>query len=418
MWRKGGSFAKLSGPDKPNAKHLWFYLLTGDTGTSLPGVLVVDREILVLKLGWSGKEKAFDKCVEEIARSKMAAFDFEGGMIFCPAALNYNRPQSPNVIVAWGKAFDMLPEGDLKGHVWQAIAELVEELAAKTEKGEAFPEAFRKAFPKAYGDSSEASGQGFLYSVSDSDSVTASDEPKATLESNPVQPGEYDKSPEFGPIWEIYPNGKGKQVAHRAWIKAIQEKRIVLATEEAAEEIPDEAITQTGLRMYLQERAVSDSQWLKDDGQFVPMLSTFLNQSLWTDRWKKGRQRTGEAPASRKPTTVQVERKLAVKGILTYCSLLLEADLPDEVVPMAKAHAKELREICDDAKLLKGPLLAAFYNFHDEFQERAYAAMTDEDRAKLDEGRHPQAKKETWRRKRMRDLFQFPDPLDVDPEDG
>jgi hypothetical protein len=421
MWRRGGSFQRLPGPATPNAQHLWFYLLTGDATSAVPGVTVVDRVVLAAKLGWTDHMPAFDACVLAIETQQMAAFDWDAGMVWCRAALKYNPPQSPNVLKSWGKAFDLLPECQLKDDVLEAVADLVDDLVAAAERrkpgaGKAFAEAFLEAFPKD------------PVSVSVSVSDTASAPKKPRRKPPKVEPGQYDKSPGFAEVWAAYPNGSGKKVAHKAWIKAVAESRIIDGTWSQPGDPGPEAITPEALLKLIEERARFDRQWLKDDGEFVPMLSTFLNQSRWTDGWKRPKRKVDQHVGShefaqaqyerdQQPTAEDKERKVAVKGILTYCTKLLELDLPAKLTPIAKRHAKEMRELTENADLKPSGMLGDFYDAHDEFIDAAFGALSQKQKAEVEAGRHPKTDKAAWRRKRMCELYDLPVALDVDPED-
>lgn len=275
MWRRGGSFRRLSGPKTPNAQHLWLYLLTGDATVSIPGVIPIERESLAARLGWKAG-KAFDRCVEEISVLAMAEFDWAAGLVWCPSAFSYNRPQSPNVVKSWGKAFDVLPECQLKTVIWEAIRDYCDEL------GEAFAKAFAEAFPEAY-------DEGSLFPVTDTD--TNRKKIKSTKASakeirDAVGATEYDAQPGFNDFWTVYPRKDGKQRALAAWKKARKERRVLHFTELGKKAAKYEQITIVNLIAHVETRAQLDRQWIKDDGEFIPHATTFLNQSRWMDEWK------------------------------------------------------------------------------------------------------------------------------------
>jgi len=70
----------------------------------------------------------------------------------------------------------------------------------------------------------------------------------------------------FDRFWTEYPRKVAKQAARKAWSK-------IKPTQELAETIL-EAI----------EHHKLTRQWIKDDGQFIPHPSTFLNQRRWEDQ--------------------------------------------------------------------------------------------------------------------------------------
>ena len=81
----------------------------------------------------------------------------------------------------------------------------------------------------------------------------------------------------FESFWKLYPNGKGKQEAVVAWKKLK----------------PDADLRQT-LFAALANHCVS-RDWIKDDGQYVPMASTWLNKKRYLDELKPA---TGAKPSA------------------------------------------------------------------------------------------------------------------------
>lgn len=81
----------------------------------------------------------------------------------------------------------------------------------------------------------------------------------------------------FERFWKLYPNGKGKQEAVLAWKKLK----------------PDADLRQT-LFAALANHSLS-RDWMKDDGQYVPMASTWLNKKRYLDELKPA---TGARPSA------------------------------------------------------------------------------------------------------------------------
>lgn len=81
----------------------------------------------------------------------------------------------------------------------------------------------------------------------------------------------------FDQFWKLYPNGKGKQEAVLAWKKLK----------------PDADLRQT-LFAALANHSLS-RDWTKDDGQYVPMASTWLNKKRYLDELKPA---TGAKPSA------------------------------------------------------------------------------------------------------------------------
>lgn len=82
-------------------------------------------------------QKAFDKGLLEA--------DPKANIISAKNFLKYNKPENPNVLKAWGAAFDMLPECDIKQRIYYKIKHTIKDY------GEGFQKAFSKAFAEGYG---------------------------------------------------------------------------------------------------------------------------------------------------------------------------------------------------------------------------------------------------------------------------
>lgn len=74
----------------------------------------------------------------------------------------------------------------------------------------------------------------------------------------------------FDQFWAAYPNKKAKPAALKAWAR-------LKVTDDLFTAIMD------GLA-----RAKQSQAWIKDDGQFIPHPTTFLNQRRWEDDHKRG----------------------------------------------------------------------------------------------------------------------------------
>jgi len=69
---------------------------------------------------------------------------------------------------------------------------------------------------------------------------------------------------EFEDFWSSYPRKEGKAPAFKAWKRLSARDRSA-----AAADVP--------------KRTTCHSQWLKDNGQFIPHAATYLNQRRWED---------------------------------------------------------------------------------------------------------------------------------------
>lgn len=89
---------------------------------------------------------AFRRCFCEIAEKGMAEADWVNRVLWLPNAAEYNPPENPNVVRAWAKSLEEIPECSLKV---RGIRETLSFLKAlKVDKPEAFVEAFVEALPK------------------------------------------------------------------------------------------------------------------------------------------------------------------------------------------------------------------------------------------------------------------------------
>lgn len=138
-------FRALSSP-KANAQTLFFYLLTAPETNALPGLLRLGEAQLAEHHRWS--IEATRKCLSEIIGFGMMDFDAINRVMWLPNAIRYNEPESPNVVRAWAKAADEIPDCQLK---WSALMEMKQWCDAK---GEGFSRAFRdvfiESFPQAF----------------------------------------------------------------------------------------------------------------------------------------------------------------------------------------------------------------------------------------------------------------------------
>ena len=78
-------------------------------------------------------------------------------------------------------------------------------------------------------------------------------------------PRSADAPADFTELWDCYPNRKGKQAALKAWLRLK----------------PTDAVIHSMFSALAWQKV--QPQWTKDDGQFVPMLSTWLNGRRWED---------------------------------------------------------------------------------------------------------------------------------------
>lgn len=147
-----GKFQALS-PAPPNGQTLWLYLLSGPRTTIIPGAVVAREAVLADDLGW--KLEAFRETLGEALREGLIEVDRKGGLILLKRALldrhgdprESARPESPNVIKSWAKAWPEIPDCELKNVLLQRLGAFAEALGPAFAK--AFSEGFAKALAKA-----------------------------------------------------------------------------------------------------------------------------------------------------------------------------------------------------------------------------------------------------------------------------
>lgn len=104
------------------------------------------------------------------------------------------------------------------------------------------------------------------------------DYPETTAEitlKTPIPPKGASES--FEKFWSAYPKRVGKQAAEKAWKKIKPDSRELIFQD-------------------LADRPKLDQNWLKDQGQFIPNPTTYLNQGRWLDEWEPPKQQaTGTA---------------------------------------------------------------------------------------------------------------------------
>lgn len=78
------------------------------------------------------------------------------------------------------------------------------------------------------------------------------------------------QSDRFGEFWKLYPKKVGKQAVFKIWTKLNPDKDLF------------------GKILQAVEKQKQSEQWTKDNGQFIPNPSTWLNQGRWDDELPQG----------------------------------------------------------------------------------------------------------------------------------
>lgn len=126
-----------------NGKLVFFFLLTHPGMTAI-GAMRGSVPGLAAELGWT--PKAFSEAFSEALSKGMARHDESACVVWLPNFIRYNAPENPNVLKAWGKALDLLPECAMTTDAIQSVKAFAEGLSKAFR--EALPEAFSKGMPK------------------------------------------------------------------------------------------------------------------------------------------------------------------------------------------------------------------------------------------------------------------------------
>jgi hypothetical protein len=127
---------------------LWLYLLSNTNTNAIPGLYKAGRMAMAEDLGW--ELEAFDKAFDEVSKQGMAEADFKARVVWIPNAVKHNKPESPNVVLAWAKEINTIPECDLKNKAIHALYEAVQDIDNQSDNPE--KQSYTKAFIKGFGE--------------------------------------------------------------------------------------------------------------------------------------------------------------------------------------------------------------------------------------------------------------------------
>jgi hypothetical protein len=116
-----------------------FHLLTTPFSTPY-GLYKASVAALAAEKRWPLKR--YEKAFREALRIGFLRYDERHHVVLIPKCLDYNPPQSPNVVKSWRPSYEEMPESELKEEFFRILKALVEGY------GEGYREAFRKAFPE------------------------------------------------------------------------------------------------------------------------------------------------------------------------------------------------------------------------------------------------------------------------------
>lgn len=243
-------------------KLVFFFLLTHPHMTPL-GAMRGSIQGFAAELQWT--EKAFRKAFQEVLSKGMAKHDERAFFVRLPNFIKHNPPESPNVIKAWEKCFEDIPECTEKALMMQEVEGYVEGLSKGFQ--EAFREGIAKAMPNQEQDQEQEQDITPSYPPQGGEGVS---KPEPTKSRKPKKPnGKLSKAQQalFDRFWENYPNRKSKGQAMTAWKKID----------------PDEQLVEAMISKIKQ--AKTSDAWVKERGRFIPHPATWLNAMGWEDEY-------------------------------------------------------------------------------------------------------------------------------------
>jgi len=253
-----------------DARYLMLYLLTSPH-RNIMGFYFLPVPYACFDLGWD--EERFSKGLNELLEIQVIRYDQGSHVVLIQNYLKHNPLENPNQVKSAIDRLDEMPQTSLfrefarilgqsdKPFIKPLIEHLHERMgqpvtvtvteSVTEDKDTCAPEAAQESKCTPEGDGVEA------------EKVTA------TLESGPRSPFKSRRQEQlFDLFWEQYPKRRSKGRAERAWVK-------IKPDEQLFEAILD------GL-----ERAKTSVEWLKDDGQYIPYPSTWLNAKGWEDEYQ------------------------------------------------------------------------------------------------------------------------------------
>lgn len=245
MWNDK-KFRELS----DDGKLVFIFVLTHPHMSAIGGMRGT-AEGLAAELKWSPKR--LSEAFREATERDMVRYDEEACLMILPNFIKHNRPESPNVVVSWQKAFEEMPESYLKFELFQCIER----------QSAAFPDAFAKAF----GSLREA----FAKIMPNQEQEQEQEQEKEIVgAAAPVRSRSRTKEDDaeaeekFAEFWEAYPRKENRKKALAAWKKGqcwngkFQEIMAALTEQK------------------------KNPRWL-EDVKYIPHPTTWLNGERWAD---------------------------------------------------------------------------------------------------------------------------------------
>lgn len=156
-----------------SCQHLFLFILTHPQMTPV-GAMRTTLAGLREELEWDDKKfpEAFPEALADAIQCGFIEYDKKAKFLRVCNFLNYNKPESINVLKSWRGCWDDLPECELKIKVFQSLYAMAYGIS------DAFGDAMREAFPEgiAYTGTGTGTGKGTGKGVSQNHSVSSENE--------------------------------------------------------------------------------------------------------------------------------------------------------------------------------------------------------------------------------------------------
>lgn len=263
-----------------DARYLMLYLLTSPHRNIL-GFYFLPSPYACFDLGWD--EKRFKKALQELLQIGRIKYDAHAHVVLVQNYIKHNPLENPNQVKSAIERLEEIPQTQLfqdflavveqfnKPFIQPLVERLQERLRKQGTGTETVTETGTGNINICAPDGARAHTRpdpGSDGSV-EAEEVTATSEDKpSTKKSGPRSPFKSKRQEQlFDEFWTEYPKKRSKGQAEKTWVKIK----------------PDEQLFQNimdGLR-----RAKTSVEWLKDDGQYIPYPSSWLNAKGWEDEY-------------------------------------------------------------------------------------------------------------------------------------
>jgi hypothetical protein len=260
-----------------DARYLMLYLLTSPHRNIL-GFYFLPSPYACFDLGWD--EKRFKKALQELLQIGRIKYDAHAHVVLVQNYIKHNPLENPNQVKSAIERLEEIPQTQLFQDFLAVVEQfnkpfiqpLVERLQERLRKQgtETGTETGTGNINICAPDGARAHTRpdpGSDGSV-EADKVTVSSDEQPGEKSGPRSPFKSKRQEQlFDEFWAQYPKKRSKGQAERAWVKIKPDEQLFKA-------ILD------GL-----ERAKTSVEWLKDDGQYIPYPSSWLNAKGWEDEY-------------------------------------------------------------------------------------------------------------------------------------